>query len=88
MWIFYSLVVVIVLIPIFVKIVFAHFNLGLSLDQDSGPANIFGARNTDELEAPIESNIGIKFELHEVGEVRGLFKNMDADASGELSLER
>ncbi len=42
------------------------FNLGLSLDQVCGPSNIFGARNSDELEAALESNIGIEFDLDEV----------------------
>ena len=42
------------------------FNLGLSLDQVCGPANIFGARNSDELETALESNIGIEFDLDEV----------------------
>ena len=42
------------------------FNLGLSLDQVCGPANIFGARDSDELEAALESNIGLEFDLDEI----------------------
>ncbi len=44
------------------------FNLGLSLDDVCGPANIFGARDPDELEVALERNIGIEFDLDEIDE--------------------
>ena len=42
------------------------FDLGLSLDEVCGPANIFGARDPDELETALETSVGLEFDLDEI----------------------
>ena len=42
------------------------FDLGLSLDEVCGPANIFGARDSDELETALETSVGLEFDLDEI----------------------
>ena len=45
------------------------FDLGLSLDEVCGPANIFGARDPDELETALETSVGLEFDLDEIDDI-------------------